>query len=124
MTSQISDVVAKLGRTEGTVQHRCSIGAMSPVIAAARAASKAKLAGETDKEAASEETALAKAVRDSYVPLPPPPETRLTGLNSTKVSLEASHGLIGALLKDSIFNGGRLAQEGGNAGTGFKLPPL
>jgi len=43
--------------------------------------------------------------------------------NSTKVSVEASHGLIGALLKDSLFNGGRLAKEGGNA-DGFDLPPV
>ena len=44
-------------------------------------------------------------------------------MDSTKVSVEASHGLIGALLKDSIFNGGRLAQDGGNA-EGFHLPPV
>lgn len=98
---------------------------MSPVIAAARAAHKAKSGAETDKDAKTEETALAKAVRDRYVSPSLPLSSRLTSVNhSTKVSLEASHGLIGALLKDSIFNGGRLAQEGGNAGTGFKLPPL
>ncbi len=42
---------------------------------------------------------------------------------STKVSVEASHGLIGALLKDSLFNGGQLAAEGGNKGR-FDLPPV
>jgi COP9 signalosome complex subunit 5 len=43
--------------------------------------------------------------------------------DSSQVSLEASHGLIGALLKDSLFNGGRLANQGGNSDE-FKLPPV
>lgn len=42
---------------------------------------------------------------------------------STRVSVEASHGLIGALLKDSLFNGGQLAAEGGNQGR-LDLPPV
>lgn len=108
MTAQIGDLVEKIGKTEQSVQHRCGIGAMSPIIAAARAA-KSKTAGgdkKDDKAAKEEETPLAKAVRDS-----------------SKVSVEASHGLIGALLKDSLFNGGRLAKEGGNA-DGFELPPV
>lgn len=37
--------------------------------------------------------------------------------------MEASHGLIGALIKDSIFNGGRLAQAGGTTDKGFRMPP-
>ncbi|KAK4702718.1 COP9 signalosome complex subunit 5, partial [Phenoliferia sp. Uapishka_3] len=105
MAAQIGDLVEKLGKTEATVQHRCGIGAMSPVIAAARAKS-VPFSGKDEKDPKSEETQLAKVVKDS-----------------TKVSVEASHGLIGALLKDSIFNGGRLAKAGGNAGE-FELPPV
>ncbi|ORY41115.1 COP9 signalosome complex subunit 5 [Leucosporidium creatinivorum] len=96
MTSQIGDLVEKIGKTEQSVQHRCGIGAMAPIIAAARAAKNKSAGGDKkdDNEVKNEETALAKAVKDS-----------------TKVSVEASHGLIGALLKDSLFNGGRLAKE-------------
>ncbi|KAL8280701.1 hypothetical protein RQP46_007024 [Phenoliferia psychrophenolica] len=113
MTAQLGDLVEKLGKTESTVQHRCGIGAMSPVIAAARAAKSRNQSGpdsgkkDDGKEAKNEETALAKAVKDS-----------------TKVSLEASHGLIGALVKDTIFNGGRLAKAGGTTADGFELPPV
>lgn len=73
MTSQIGDLVEKLHRTETSVQHRCGIGAMSPIIAAARAA-KGKMLGnggdssmgkeDDGKEVKGEETALAKAVKD------------------------------------------------------------
>ncbi|KAI5476742.1 COP9 signalosome complex subunit 5 [Pseudohyphozyma bogoriensis] len=110
----ISDLVQKISKTESSVQHRCGIGAMSPVIAAVRAAKNrsggagnAATGGAADKEKKDEETALSKAVKDS-----------------TKISTEASHGLIGALLKDSLFNGGKLAQEGGNTSEGFTLPPV
>jgi COP9 signalosome complex subunit 5 len=70
MTAQIGDLVEKIGKTESSVRHRCNIGAMSPVIAAARAnATKSKTtgAGETTiaADASKEETALAKAVKDS-----------------------------------------------------------
>lgn len=61
MTSQIGDLVAKIGKTEATVRHRCGIGAMSAVITAARANSKRTNAEESAKE----ETPLAKAVKDS-----------------------------------------------------------
>lgn len=46
--------------------------------------------------------------------------------SSTQVSAEASHGLIGALLKDALFNKGRLGKAGGNDATGgnFILPPV
>ena len=38
--------------------------------------------------------------------------------------MEATHGLIGALIKDTLFNGGKLAQAGGNQnGEKFLLPP-
>ena len=69
MAAQIGDLVEKLGKTETTVQHRCGIGAMSPVIAAARAA-KARLGSadkKDDKEQKVEETQLAKVVRDRFV---------------------------------------------------------
>ncbi|KAM0786907.1 hypothetical protein ACM66B_002331 [Microbotryomycetes sp. NB124-2] len=128
MTSQLGDLVEKLGKTEQSVQHRCGISSMAPLVAAARqskGSSKSTAGGgkgkavEQHKDEASkdatgtvvsnkvEETPLQKAVRDS-----------------SKLSLEASHGLIGALLKDSLFNGGRLAQEGGNSTTGLRLPPV
>jgi COP9 signalosome complex subunit 5 len=69
MTAQIGDLVEKLGKTEQSVQHRCGIGAMSPVIAAARAAKNKSGGGDKkdDKEAKNEETPLAKAVRDRFV---------------------------------------------------------
>lgn len=63
MTAQIGDLVEKIGKTESTVRHRCGIGAMSPVIAAVRA-NKAAGTAAID-EPVKEETALAKAVRDS-----------------------------------------------------------
>lgn len=74
MTSQIGDLVEKLSRTETSVQHRCGIGAMSPIIAAARAAQnkssessfKSSKASE-NKEVKREETLLAKAVKDRCV---------------------------------------------------------
>lgn len=62
MTSQIGDLVEKIGKTEQSVQHRCGIGAMAPIIAAARAA-KNKQASD-DKEVKNEETPLSKAVKD------------------------------------------------------------
>lgn len=139
MTSQLGDLVAKLGKTDQAVQHRCNIGALSPIIAAAKAArGKAKAdnnekGSSNDRDAAKEELPLAKAVKDRYVARPAPvgvqsPAFELISchpvdLRSTQLSLEASHGLIGALLKDSLFNGGRLAQEGGNSDD-FKLPPV
>lgn len=127
MTSQISDVVEKISRTESSVQHRCGIAAMSPIIAAIRAANKSS---QTPGQAAAknEETPLAKAVHDRFVPLFPLglsllfTETDFFPSCSSKIADEASNGLIGALLKDSLFNGGRMAQEGGNA-RGFIFPP-
>lgn len=72
--------------------------------------------GKKDSAAAASklgETALARVVRDS-----------------TKLSSEASHGLVGALVKDALFNGGRLAAAGGGGGGGARgegglvLPPV
>jgi COP9 signalosome complex subunit 5 len=67
MTSQLGDLVAKLGKTDQDVQHRCNIGALSPIIAAAKAA-KGKAKAENDKGAVAtadkEELPLAKAVKD------------------------------------------------------------
>ena len=65
MTAQLGDLVEKLGKTETSVQHRCGIGAMSPIIAAARAAKNAQ-PGSIVKDV-KEETALAKIVKDSFV---------------------------------------------------------
>ncbi|KAK4052805.1 COP9 signalosome catalytic subunit rri1 [Microbotryomycetes sp. JL201] len=121
MTSQLGDLVQKLSNTEQSVQHRCGIASMAPLVAAARQTKAAKPSGKVKGKAIEheedatkegnvgkiEETLLQKAVRDS-----------------SQISLEASHGLIGALLKDSLFNGGRLAQEGGNSTTGLQLPPV
>ena len=67
MTAQLGDLVEKLGKTEQSVQHRCGIGAMSPIIAAARAAKKNAVTPGSAKET-KEETALAKVVKDSFVP--------------------------------------------------------
>lgn len=67
MTAQLGDLVEKLGKTEQSVQHRCGIGAMSPIIAAARAAKKNAATPGSAKET-KEETALAKVVKDSFVP--------------------------------------------------------
>lgn len=64
MTAQIGDIVEKLGRTETSVQHRCGIGAMSPIIAAARAAKNRTNGGPEKKDDKAEETPLAEAVRD------------------------------------------------------------
>lgn len=66
MTSQIGDLVEKIGKTEQAVQHRCGIGAMAPIIAAARAA-KSKQDKKDDKEVKNEETPLSKAVKDRWV---------------------------------------------------------
>jgi len=62
MTDQLSDLVQKLGKTEASVGHRCGIGAMAPIIAAAK---NAKKNADKDHAAAKdEETPLAKALRD------------------------------------------------------------
>ncbi|GAA5907437.1 hypothetical protein JCM6882_003862 [Rhodosporidiobolus microsporus] len=122
-TSQLSDLVAKLRNTEQSVGHRCGIASMAPLIVAARqaaanagkgkgkAADQSKAGGEDgkkDEEPKTEETALAKVVKDS-----------------TKLSAEASHGLIGALVKDALFNGGRLANPDGSPNDGsLYLPPV
>lgn len=109
MTAQLGDLVQKIGKSETSVQHRCGIGAMSPIIAAARSQSRRNNGGGTEavEEKRTEETPLAKAVRDS-----------------TKISVEASSGLVGALIKDTLFNGGKLTKEGGNAGEIFTFPPV
>lgn len=65
MTAQIGDLVEKLGKTEMSVQHRCGIGAMSPIIAAARKAQGGPTAAGDKDKTSKEETALAKVVRDS-----------------------------------------------------------
>ncbi len=61
MTDQLGDLVQKLGKTEGSVGHRCGIGAMAPIIAAAK---NAKKNADKDQPAKDEETPLAKALRD------------------------------------------------------------
>lgn len=69
MTSQIGDLVEKISKTEQSVQHRCGIGAMAPIIAAARAAKSKQASGDKkdDKEVKNEETPLSKAVKDRCV---------------------------------------------------------
>ncbi|GAA6056911.1 hypothetical protein JCM3770_001320 [Rhodotorula araucariae] len=130
-TSQLSDLVAKLRNTEQSVGHRCSIGHLAPLIVQLRQQLAVKdngkgkgkaenqddepatAAGEGKKGKAGGETALARVVRDA-----------------TKLSSEASHGLVGALVKDALFNGGRLAGSGTGVGTGddagggLALPPF
>ncbi|GAA6009732.1 hypothetical protein JCM10207_004172 [Rhodosporidiobolus poonsookiae] len=116
-TSQLSDLVAKLRNTEQSVSHRCGIAAMAPLVVQARQAAanagkgkgKAEDAGGDDKkdEAKVEQTPLAKAVKDS-----------------TKLSAEASHGLIGALVKDALFNGGRLSNPDSTGDGSLQLPPV
>ncbi|SCV69624.1 BQ2448_2644 [Microbotryum intermedium] len=108
-TAQVGDLVEKLSKTESSVQHRCGIGAMSPVIAAARAKSRDSPSKDANKDGThkkEDETPLARAVRES-----------------NKMSAEASHNLIGMLIKDTLFNRGRLAQPGGNGGQ-LELPPV
>ncbi|BGP51281.1 COP9 signalosome catalytic subunit rri1 [Rhodotorula kratochvilovae] len=120
-TSQLSDLVAKLRATEPSVGHRCNIGHLSPLIvqlrqqlAAPSAAGKGKAKAENQDEPATGaegkkpngETPLARVVRDA-----------------SKLSSEASHGLIGALVKDALFNGGRLG-GGTTEGGGLVLPPV
>lgn len=73
MTAQIGDLVAKIGKTEATARHRCNMGAMSPLIAAARVNSKranGAAMGTAAEESSKEETALAKAVKDAFVASP------------------------------------------------------
>ena len=128
MTSQIGDLVAKLGATETSVAHRCTIGAISPLISAARTAlAKAKSSEPVSDDQTEDETPLAKAVRDRSVRSSwhahTQAELSCLAAGSTTLSAEASQGLIGALLKDHLFNGGRLAQDGGSAAE-FQLPPV
>ncbi|BGP19506.1 hypothetical protein JCM10213_006326 [Rhodosporidiobolus nylandii] len=121
-TSQLSDLVAKLRNTEQSVGHRCNIGSMAPLVLAARQAAansqgggakgKGKAtdqdaAGQEKKDEDKEETMLAKAAKDS-----------------TKLSSEASHGLIGALVKDALFNGGRLTNPEKGGDGSLVLPPV
>lgn len=154
-TSQLSDLVAKLRNTEQSVGHRCNIGQLSPLIVQIRQqlangraagnangslgpisppnknaspskASKGKGKANVEQDAGpdandgtgsaggsgskSDETPLARVVSDA-----------------TKLSSEASHGLIGALVKDALFNGGKLAHptgvEAGREGQ-LVLPPV
>lgn len=73
MTAQLGDLVQKIGKSETSVQHRCGIGAMSPIIAAARSQSRRNNGGGTEavEEKRTEETPLAKAVRDRSASFPP-----------------------------------------------------
>lgn len=74
MTAQMGDLVEKIGKTEASVQHRCGIGAMSPIIAAARAAKHKQTTGDGamgKKEDKDQETPLAKAVRDRCAAMRP-----------------------------------------------------
>ncbi|GAA6060463.1 hypothetical protein JCM10212_000891 [Sporobolomyces blumeae] len=151
-TSQLTDLVSKLDRATASTQHRCGISALSPLIVQARQAlsekqnpggtgsagagegattggttdakGKGKAPEQEDEMAAGkkgakkgdEETPFAKVVRES-----------------NKLSTSTTHGLINALVKDSLFNNGRLAsptslssndkkEDGG--GGGFELPPV
>ncbi|BGP27160.1 COP9 signalosome complex subunit 5 [Rhodotorula toruloides] len=128
-TSQLSDLVAKLRNTETSVSHRCNISHMSPLIVqirqhltsskeAGNGKGKGKATGEhadeggvVGKKAEVTETPLARVVKDS-----------------SKMAGEASNGLIGALVKDALFNGGKLSQAGVVQATGeggpLVLPPV
>lgn len=66
MTDQLGDLVQKLGKTHNSVGHRCGIGAMAPIIAAAKNAKKNANADKDKEQPAKEEeeTPLAKALRD------------------------------------------------------------
>ncbi|GAA5984690.1 hypothetical protein JCM10908_003461 [Rhodotorula pacifica] len=129
--SQLSDLVAKLRNTEQSVNHRCNIGQLSPLIVQLR--QQLANSGKSTSGAAggSKGKGQGKATAAEQAAVPPPgDESNLTGggasksdetqlarvvSDSTKLSSEASHGLIGALVKDALFNGGRLANPDGPA---------
>ncbi|GAA5964083.1 hypothetical protein JCM3765_000896 [Sporobolomyces pararoseus] len=130
-TSQLSDLVSKLSRATPTTQHRCGISNLSPLIVKARQAiidkaesgadgkgkGKAKETGtgptgEGKKGAGGggevEESQLGKVVRDS-----------------NKLSTSSTHGLINALVKDSLFNNSQMSGGGEqDQQKGLKLPPV
>ncbi|GAA5981713.1 hypothetical protein JCM5350_000465 [Sporobolomyces pararoseus] len=140
-TSQLSDLVSKLSRSTPSTQHRCGISNLSPLIVKARQAilEKAESAdggkgkgkakdsstsatgnstggsgggGESKKGGGGgevEESQLGKVVRDS-----------------NKLSTSSTHGLINALVKDSLFNNSQMSGGGGEQDQekGLKLPPV
>ncbi|GAA5913640.1 hypothetical protein JCM8208_005891, partial [Rhodotorula glutinis] len=159
-TSQLSDLVAKLRTTDQSVAHRCNIGHLSPLIVQLRQQLTANKGSSSSGEGAglatpsgkgkaraddqdqdqgddapgsgsSSAQAQAQAKKDLGAKLG---ETQLARVvrDATKLSSEASHGLVGALVKDALFNGGRLAKAGGGGGGGgeggaeggLKLPPV
>ncbi|GAA5843413.1 hypothetical protein JCM3766R1_002944 [Sporobolomyces carnicolor] len=125
-TAQLTDLVSKLGRATPSTQHRCGIAALSPLIVQARQAlvEKAENGGEkgkgkakddksdgTSKKTDLDESQLAKVVRDS-----------------NKLATSSTHGLINALVKDSLFNNSQLsgADSSGAPASAkeFELPPV
>ncbi|KAL7006891.1 COP9 signalosome catalytic subunit rri1 [Cystobasidiomycetes sp. EMM_F5] len=96
MTSQITDMTEKLGRTEANVQSRSSLAALAPEVVAARQGSSSNGKGK-EKDVTSfengqdvqpkEENAMTRVLKDSK-----------------KISTECHHGLINQILKDLLFN--------------------
>ncbi|GAA5836837.1 hypothetical protein JCM9279_007674 [Rhodotorula babjevae] len=150
-TSQLSDLVAKLRNTDQSVGHRCNIGHLSPLIVQLRqqltakgsssggavdgpqgAKPSGKGKARADNQDERDEPGAAAAKKEAQQAASKLGETALARVvrDSTKLSSEASHGLVGALVKDALFNGGRLAAAGGGGGGGAKgegglaLPPV
>ncbi|GAA5880916.1 hypothetical protein JCM16303_005173 [Sporobolomyces ruberrimus] len=124
--AQLTDLVSKLSRSAPSTQHRCGISSLSPLIVQARQAladrmesgdkGKGKMRDEgagaeggTEKKVETEDSQLARVVRDS-----------------NKLSTSSTDGLINALVKDSLFNSANMsggAQREGQDPGGLKLPP-
>ncbi|BGP34851.1 COP9 signalosome catalytic subunit rri1 [Rhodotorula toruloides] len=128
-TSQLSDLVAKLRNTETSVSHRCNISHMSPLIvqirqhlSSSKDVSGGKGKGKATGEQADEGGAAGKKAEVTETPL-----ARVVK-DSSKMAGEASNGMIGALVKDALFNGGKLGQAGVAQATGeggpLVLPPV
>ncbi|KAK4057371.1 COP9 signalosome catalytic subunit rri1 [Microbotryomycetes sp. JL221] len=139
MTSQLGDLVDKLGKTEQSVQHRCGIAQMAPLVSAARQSKQLNAADSKQIKTSSANVKLkgkqvatnSEEPTDSYLKdnnKSKPEQTPLQKAvrDSRQLSLETSEGLIGTLLKDCLFNQGQLTkgsqQPGGQFG--FELPPV
>ncbi|GAA5995420.1 Mov34/MPN/PAD-1 family protein [Rhodotorula paludigena] len=142
-TSQLSDLVAKLRATEPSVSHRCNIAHLSPLVvqirkhlvdSASSSSSNSKGKGKAADQDADADSTSKGAEEKEGSPADPTPLARVVR-DSTKLSSEATHGLVGALVKDALFNGGRLGNalgadggaargEGGKGGGALVLPPV
>ncbi|GAA6009051.1 hypothetical protein JCM11491_005727 [Sporobolomyces phaffii] len=127
-TAQLTDLVSKLSRSSPSTQHRCGIAALSPLIVQARQALADKADGDKGKGKAKDEGTGGEG-GGAGAKKPDVEESQLAKVvkDSNKLSTSSTHGLVNALVKDSLFNNSQMsggATAEGEDKQGFKLPPV